>query len=314
MKPDPRIFRLALDAMGVDAGDAWYVGDMPAIDVVGARRAGLRPVPHRPARTAPSDADYDRVASLTELARPRRRGLSPGLPPALARAGRADGRDAEFTPRDRATPPPSADELAQWVGDFLASAGSDNAGPRRRARAGRALVGRARSAVPVDDLVRLAGPEDEALVPIEPEEWEDDVDAMEESLDDGWEPPPLLAEYQDGRLLLQDGNHRYEALVRAGESHAWTLVYFDDRRDLDEFRRRPRSPDALTQRNLSLTFSLVFRAVAFALSAVPFRFNFLFPVSSPAATLALPFAFCAALFAFVPAIAHPLPVGGVDGA
>ena len=59
---------------------------------------------------------------------------------------------------------------------------------------------------------------------------------MEESLDDGWEPPPLLAEYQDGRLLLQDGNHRFEALVRAGESHAWTLVYFDDRRDLDEFR------------------------------------------------------------------------------
>jgi hypothetical protein len=37
-------------------------------------------------------------------------------------------------------------------------------------------------------------------------------------------------------LLLQDGNHRYEALVRAGESHAWTLVYFGDPRDRDEFR------------------------------------------------------------------------------
>ena len=59
---------------------------------------------------------------------------------------------------------------------------------------------------------------------------------MEESLDEGWRPPPLLAEYQGGRLLLQDGNHRFEALVRAGETHAWTLVYFDTRRDLDEFR------------------------------------------------------------------------------
>ena len=48
--------------------------------------------------------------------------------------------------------------------------------------------------------------------------------------------PPLLAEYQDGRLLLQDGNHRFEALLRAGASHAWTLVYFDDPRALDEFR------------------------------------------------------------------------------
>ena len=69
-----------------------------------------------------------------------------------------------------------------------------------------------------DELVRLAGPEDEALSAIEPDEWEGDVDAMQDSLDGGWQPPPLLAEYQDGRLLLQDGNHRYEALVRAGET------------------------------------------------------------------------------------------------
>jgi len=74
--------------------------------------------------------------------------------------------------------------------------------------------------VPVDDLVRLAGPEDEAVCAIEPDEWEGDVDAMADLLDEGWQPPPLLAEYRDGRLLLQDGNHRYEALVRAGESHA----------------------------------------------------------------------------------------------
>ncbi len=40
-KPDPRIFEIALDAIGVDAADAWYVGDMPGIDVVGARGAGL---------------------------------------------------------------------------------------------------------------------------------------------------------------------------------------------------------------------------------------------------------------------------------
>ncbi len=42
-KPDPRIFHLALDAMGVSAGDAWYVGDMPGIDVVGARAADSSP-------------------------------------------------------------------------------------------------------------------------------------------------------------------------------------------------------------------------------------------------------------------------------
>ena len=51
---------------------------------------------------------------------------------------------------------------------------------------------------------------------------------MEESIEAGWEPPPLLAEHQAGRLLLQDGNHRYEALQREGAADAWVLVYFDD--------------------------------------------------------------------------------------
>ena len=43
-KPDPRIFRLALERAGVDAADAVYIGDIHSIDVLGARSAGLRPV------------------------------------------------------------------------------------------------------------------------------------------------------------------------------------------------------------------------------------------------------------------------------
>jgi len=66
-KPDPRIFEIALDALGVDAADAWYVGDMPGIDVVGARAAGMRPVLMDP-YSLHLDEDYDRTGSLTELA------------------------------------------------------------------------------------------------------------------------------------------------------------------------------------------------------------------------------------------------------
>lgn len=67
MKPDPRIFAMALEAMAVDAADAWYLGDMPAIDVVGARRAGMRPFLIDPLGLH-SDAPYDAVASLADLA------------------------------------------------------------------------------------------------------------------------------------------------------------------------------------------------------------------------------------------------------
>jgi REG-2-like HAD superfamily hydrolase len=40
-KPDPRIFHLAAERMGVDANDAVYVGDIYEIDVEGARAAGM---------------------------------------------------------------------------------------------------------------------------------------------------------------------------------------------------------------------------------------------------------------------------------
>jgi hypothetical protein len=126
------------------------------------------------------------------------------------------------------------DELALWVGDFLASRGSDNAVlAAALAQERHWWLGPLR--LPVERLIRLAGPEDDALVEIEPQEWERDVEKMEESVEQGWEPPPLLVEFQAGKLLLQDGNHRYEALVRAGETHAWVCIWFDDPAERDAF-------------------------------------------------------------------------------
>jgi putative hydrolase of the HAD superfamily len=43
-KPDPRIFELALQRLGVSPKDALYVGDDPAEDLAGARAAGLTAV------------------------------------------------------------------------------------------------------------------------------------------------------------------------------------------------------------------------------------------------------------------------------
>src|SRR5438876_561774 len=40
-KPDPRIFHLALDRLGVRPEEALFAGDIYAIDMVGARAAGI---------------------------------------------------------------------------------------------------------------------------------------------------------------------------------------------------------------------------------------------------------------------------------
>ena len=129
------------------------------------------------------------------------------------------------------------EEIARWVGDFLASRGSDNA-VLAAALAQEPHWWFGPVELPVEDLVRLAGPEDDALCEIDPDEWDDDVSAMEEQVEEGGDPPPLLAEWQDGRLVLQDGNHRYEALVRSGEPCAWTIVYFPGLDERDAFAAR----------------------------------------------------------------------------
>lgn len=43
-KPDASVFHLALDALGVPAGNAWHIGDSLSHDVAGARAAGLTAV------------------------------------------------------------------------------------------------------------------------------------------------------------------------------------------------------------------------------------------------------------------------------
>lgn len=41
-KPDPRIYTLALERLGVAVADTWFVGDSPRNDVWGPRQVGLR--------------------------------------------------------------------------------------------------------------------------------------------------------------------------------------------------------------------------------------------------------------------------------
>lgn len=66
-KPDPRIFQIALDRLGVSASDALYVGDLYEVDVVGARAAGLDVVLLDPAG-ANAGRDVRIFRSVAELA------------------------------------------------------------------------------------------------------------------------------------------------------------------------------------------------------------------------------------------------------
>lgn len=64
-KPDPRIFHHACEQLGVAPADAFYVGDVYEVDVVGARAAGLEPI----FITSMDDGEWDCpvIRSLAEL-------------------------------------------------------------------------------------------------------------------------------------------------------------------------------------------------------------------------------------------------------
>lgn len=66
-KPDPKIFDFALDLLDLPPDDVWYVGDTPAFDIVGARRAGLSPILMDPFGVN-RDFGAPCVASLSEVA------------------------------------------------------------------------------------------------------------------------------------------------------------------------------------------------------------------------------------------------------
>jgi len=67
-KPEPGIFRIALERLGVSGDEAVMVGDSWAADIVGARRAGIRAIwfnPwRRPRPTDPAVADVVEIGSL----------------------------------------------------------------------------------------------------------------------------------------------------------------------------------------------------------------------------------------------------------
>lgn len=128
------------------------------------------------------------------------------------------------------------DRLHEWVVDFLASEGSDNE-PLAAELALRELWWDGPLRLPLAELVPLAGPDEDAvLVPIDEDEWEGDIADMIVALEDGWEPPPLIVSQTEGRLFLEDGNHRHETLTRAGEAEGWAVVAFLSKAARDRFR------------------------------------------------------------------------------
>lgn len=66
-KPDPGIFRMALERLGVEPARTLYVGDLYPVDVLGARRAGMEAVLLDPFDALGHWTDVPRIPSVDRL-------------------------------------------------------------------------------------------------------------------------------------------------------------------------------------------------------------------------------------------------------
>ncbi len=123
-------------------------------------------------------------------------------------------------------------EIGDWVHDFLVTVGknpemAEGLRLERRYWLGPILMD-------LERLPRCCGPEPDMEYRVDPKRFDEYVGRMIGSIRQGWEPPPLIASYDAGRLSVRDGNHRHEALVRNGCSHYWVIIWCNSE---DDYRR-----------------------------------------------------------------------------
>lgn len=151
--------------------------------------------------------------------------------------------DEDFT-IETAREAAAQDDLGDWVRRFLSSPGSDNADlADLLEEEPRWWIGPV--AVPIDHLHRLAGPPGQPVVEkLDDDGWRDDVDDLAEKIQGGLEPAPVIATKKDDHLMLEDGNHRLEAIRRSGADRAWTIISFFDPEARDHFIEQSESVES----------------------------------------------------------------------
>jgi hypothetical protein len=77
--------------------------------------------------------------------------------------------------------------------------------------------------VDLRDLYPCAGPDPDFAHPIPRDEYESRVEAMMGAFESGWDAPPLFVHMSS--LLLVDGTHRREALLRLGRFRYWAVMW-----------------------------------------------------------------------------------------
>lgn len=115
-----------------------------------------------------------------------------------------------------------ADKLEAWIHAFLLGEGDNRAfseGLKKKERVYFPPIELA-----LDQFERCCGPEAGLLYPVNEEGfWQRVYSIRDRYLNGDWDMPPLIVNVDTENYILNDGNHRYEALRQLGIESYWVI-------------------------------------------------------------------------------------------
>ena len=91
---------------------------------------------------------------------------------------------------------------------------------------------------PIRDMVNLLGPNDSFKYREDKAELESRVNEIAHDIQNGWQPPPLIAtNIWETYLELADGGHRYWAFQKLDIKEYPTIFYFRNKASVDKFEQ-----------------------------------------------------------------------------
>ena len=129
-----------------------------------------------------------------------------------------------------------AGSLEQWVHSFLRGEGDNPAFSDGLRLEPRRYWGPL--TLPFNLFRRCCGPEPDNAFVVDAVAFNRHVETLRARRLAGWDMPPLILQYRDGEFVLNDGNHRFEALRRSGADRYWAVVWTTGDADAQDFSSR----------------------------------------------------------------------------
>jgi hypothetical protein len=125
-------------------------------------------------------------------------------------------------------------QLEKWVDEFLRGEGKNIPFADGLKKEKRYWYGPIE--FPLNKLTRCCGPEEEMRYKVSQEHWERKTGEMRKHIESGGEFPPLIAEYKNKILTVNDGNHRMGAYEKLGLKKAWIIFWCSSEKDFGEMK------------------------------------------------------------------------------